>query len=88
MEYPVHHAPPRLQSFSINNFRAELQLFDFERLRGWLQPSLIADSLQYLRVGNCIDVRSFSKFIADLGNEPVIHTIHFFVEINEEIRKL
>ena len=87
MKYPIYYAPPRLQSFSINNFRAAYRAFDFEHVRGWLRPRVIADSLQYIRVGNCIEVDSFSKFIADLGNEPVVHTLHFFVEITEWIRE-
>ena len=88
MEYPVFHSPPRLQSFSINNFWAEYEIFDFERLRDWLQPSLLTGSLQYIRVGPIIDVASLSKFIHDLGHESAVHTLHFFVEITEEFREL
>ena len=87
MEYPVYHSPPRLESFSINNFWAEYDIFDFERIQDWLQPSLLADSLQYIRVGPIIDVASLSKFINDLGNGSVLHTLHFFVEISEEFRE-
>ena len=62
-------------------------MFDFERLRDWLQPNLLGGSLQYIRVGPNIDIASFCKFIAELGNGPVVHTLHFFVEITEWIRE-
>ena len=88
MEYPIYHLPPRLRSFFIDNLHAQYYIFDFERLRDWLQPNLLGGSLQYIRVGPNIDIASFCKFIAELGNGPVVHTLHFFIEITERTREL
>lgn len=85
--YPIHYPPPRLQSFSINNLYTDYDLFDFERVSDWLQPNLLADSLQYIRIGPIMDVESVKEFIADLGNRTVVHTLHFFVEITEDFRE-